>query len=119
MGIKGARDLMHLKSYAIDGRLLRPGSANWSPTGLKRQDNDVRYETTPEAVELFERKFAEMWNRAGNVESRGKDPPKQGSDAGSTASSLDPQPAKHDVSCVCGRLLSEAASSWPGDRRDE
>lgn len=72
MGIKGARDLMHLKSYAIDGRLLRPGSANWSPTGLKRQDNDVRYETTPEAVELFERKFAEMWNRAGNVEAEAR-----------------------------------------------
>ncbi|MGI4831275.1 MAG: phospholipase D-like domain-containing protein [Janthinobacterium lividum] len=39
--VKGAKDLMHLKSYAIDGRLLRTGSANWSPTGLKRQDNDV------------------------------------------------------------------------------
>ncbi|MGI4831357.1 MAG: phospholipase D-like domain-containing protein [Janthinobacterium lividum] len=42
--VKGARDLMHLKSYAVDGRLLRSGSANWSPTGLKRQDNDVLYE---------------------------------------------------------------------------
>ena len=31
--VTGARDLMHLKSYAIDGRLLRTGSANWSPTG--------------------------------------------------------------------------------------
>jgi len=40
---KGQRDLMHLKSYAVDGRLLRTGSANWSPTGLKRQDNDVLY----------------------------------------------------------------------------
>lgn len=64
--VKGARDLMHLKSYAIDGRLLRTGSANWSPTGLKRQDNDVRYESSPEAVERFERKFEEMWSRAGN-----------------------------------------------------
>ena len=64
--VKGARDLMHLKSYAIDGRMLRTGSANWSPTGLKRQDNDVRYEASPEAVERFERKFEEMWSRAGN-----------------------------------------------------
>jgi len=64
--IKGARDLMHLKSYAIDGRLLRTGSANWSPTGLKRQDNDVRYESSSEAVERFERKLEEMWVRAGN-----------------------------------------------------
>lgn len=64
--VKGARDLMHLKSYAIDGRMLRSGSANWSPTGLKRQDNDVRYEASPEAVARFERKFEEMWGRAGN-----------------------------------------------------
>ena len=63
--VKGARDLMHLKSYAIDGRLPRTGSANWSPTGLKRQDNDVCYEASPEAVEHFERNFEEMWSRAG------------------------------------------------------
>ena len=65
--VKGARDLMHLKSYAIDGRLLRTGSANWSPTGLKRQDNDVVYESSPEAVERFERKFEEMWVKATNT----------------------------------------------------
>jgi len=65
--VKGARDLMHLKSYAIDGRLLRTGSANWSPTGLKRQDNDVVYESSPEAVERFERKFEEMWVKASNT----------------------------------------------------
>ena len=64
--VKGGRDLMHLKSYAVDGRLLRTGSANWSPTGLKRQDNDVRYEVSAEAVERFEAKFAEMWSRVGN-----------------------------------------------------
>ena len=65
--VKGARDLMHLKSYAIDGRLLRSGSANWSPTGLKRQDNDVLYESLPEAVERFGRKFEEMWSKASNT----------------------------------------------------
>ncbi len=65
--VKGARDLMHLKSYAIDGRLLRTGSANWSPTGLKRQDNDVLYESSPEAVAQFERKFEEMWAKASNT----------------------------------------------------
>ncbi len=58
---------MHLKSYAIDGRMLRTGSANWSPTGLKRQDNDVRYEVSPEAVERFERKFEEMWAKPTNT----------------------------------------------------
>ncbi len=65
--VKGAKDLMHLKSYAIDGRLLRTGSANWSPTGLKRQDNDALYESLPEAVERFERKFEEMWSKPTNT----------------------------------------------------
>jgi len=32
---------MHLKSYEIDGRLLRTGAANFSASGLKRQDNDL------------------------------------------------------------------------------
>lgn len=64
--IKGRRDLIHLKSYAIDGGFLRTGSANWSPTGLKRQDNDIQYESSTEAVERFEKKFGEMWDRAGN-----------------------------------------------------
>ena len=32
---------MHLKSYQIDGKLLRTGAANFSATGLKRQDNDL------------------------------------------------------------------------------
>ena len=61
--VKGAKDLVHLTSYAIEGRLLRSGSANWSPTGLKRQDNDLLYETGPEPVRLFERQFEEMWAR--------------------------------------------------------
>ena len=65
--VKGAKDLMHLKSYVVDGRLLRTGSANWSPTGLKRQDNDVVYESSPEAAEAFERRFTELWNREGNT----------------------------------------------------
>lgn len=66
--VKGAKDLMHLKSYAIDGRLLRTGSANWSATGLKRQDNDVLYETNAQAVESFERTFESMWSRANNAD---------------------------------------------------
>jgi hypothetical protein len=32
---------MLLKSYQIDGRLLRTGAANFSASGLKRQDNDL------------------------------------------------------------------------------
>ena len=33
--------LMHMKSYEIDGLLLRTGAANFSASGLKRQDNDL------------------------------------------------------------------------------
>ncbi len=65
--IKASRDLMHLKSYVVDGSLLRTGSANWSPTGLKRQDNDLRYDTDPALVTLFETRFAEMWDRPRNL----------------------------------------------------
>jgi phosphatidylserine/phosphatidylglycerophosphate/cardiolipin synthase-like enzyme len=32
---------MHLKSYEIDGLVLRTGAANFSASGLKRQDNDL------------------------------------------------------------------------------
>jgi len=38
--VKGAKDLMHLKSYAIDGHLLRSGSANWSPKGDVGKSNE-------------------------------------------------------------------------------
>ena len=68
--VRGARDLMHVKMYSLDGSLVRTGSANWSPTGLKRQDNDVLYESSPEAVEHFERKFEEMWAKSSNTSVR-------------------------------------------------
>ncbi len=64
--VKASRDLMHLKSYAIDSAVLRTGSANCSPTGLKRQDNDLRYEVDPALARQFEARFAEMWDRPGN-----------------------------------------------------
>jgi phosphatidylserine/phosphatidylglycerophosphate/cardiolipin synthase-like enzyme len=65
--IKASRDLMHLKSYVIDDVLLRTGSANWSPTGLKRQDNDVEYDADPIRARLFTARFAELWDRPGNL----------------------------------------------------
>jgi len=41
-------------------------SANWSPTGLKRQDNDVHYEVDTTLAALFETRFEAMWDRATN-----------------------------------------------------
>jgi hypothetical protein len=43
------RDPMHLKSYQIDGKLLRTGAVNFSASGLKRQDT--------EAAASFKRNF--------------------------------------------------------------
>jgi len=59
-------DLMHLKCWS-DGKVLRDGSANWSPAGLKRQDNDVNFTTDPQEVQEFNRNFEQMWNRSTNV----------------------------------------------------
>jgi phosphatidylserine/phosphatidylglycerophosphate/cardiolipin synthase-like enzyme len=48
---------MHLKSYQIDGRLLRTGAANFSASGLKRQDNDLIVIESTEAAAVFKRAF--------------------------------------------------------------
>jgi phosphatidylserine/phosphatidylglycerophosphate/cardiolipin synthase-like enzyme len=49
-------DPMHLKSYVIDGKLLRTGAVNFSASGLKRQDNDLIV-IESEAAESFKRNF--------------------------------------------------------------
>ena len=61
------RALMHLKCYEIDDALLRDGSANWSPTGLKAQDNQIRFITDPADISGFERNFESLWNRHENI----------------------------------------------------
>jgi phosphatidylserine/phosphatidylglycerophosphate/cardiolipin synthase-like enzyme len=48
---------MHLKSYQIDGRLLRTGAANFSASGLKRQDNDLIVIESAEAAASFKHNF--------------------------------------------------------------
>jgi phosphatidylserine/phosphatidylglycerophosphate/cardiolipin synthase-like enzyme len=65
--VKGTHELMHLKAYCVDGALLRDGSANWSPSGLKRQDNNAHFTSEPEQVRLFERDFEDMWSRENQV----------------------------------------------------
>ena len=61
------RDYMHLKQLCVDGRLLRTGSANWSPSGEKREDDDADYSTDRNAIERFERDFEALWNRSDNI----------------------------------------------------
>jgi phosphatidylserine/phosphatidylglycerophosphate/cardiolipin synthase-like enzyme len=58
IGLKRAgAPLMHLKTYQIDGRLLRTGAANFSASGLKRQDNDLIIIESPAAAAAFTRHF--------------------------------------------------------------
>ncbi len=65
--IKGKRELMHLKAYLVDDALLRTGSANWSPSGLKRQDNNAHFTSDPAQIQVFRETFEEMWSRSGNT----------------------------------------------------
>jgi phosphatidylserine/phosphatidylglycerophosphate/cardiolipin synthase-like enzyme len=52
-----ARDPMHLKTYQIDGKLLRTGAANFSASGLKRQDNNLIVIESAGAAASFKRNF--------------------------------------------------------------
>ncbi len=63
-------NLMHLKAYLVDGKVLRDGSANWSPAGLKRQDNNSHFTADPAQVHAFQQAFEEMWSRTNNQEAQ-------------------------------------------------
>jgi phosphatidylserine/phosphatidylglycerophosphate/cardiolipin synthase-like enzyme len=54
---KSGEPLRRLKAFQIDGRVLRTGSANFSPSGLKRQDNDLVVIESIKAAEEFRRNF--------------------------------------------------------------
>ena len=60
------RNLMHLKAACIDGKILRDGSANWSPSGEKSHDDNARFSTNPDEIRRFQRVFEAMWTRSGN-----------------------------------------------------
>jgi len=49
---------MHLKkSYQVDGHVLRMGAANFSASGLKREDDDLIVIEGAEAATAFKRNF--------------------------------------------------------------
>jgi phosphatidylserine/phosphatidylglycerophosphate/cardiolipin synthase-like enzyme len=64
MRLKRAGPIMHLKSYSLDGRILRSGSANLSSGGLRLQDNDLMVSCEPRFVTAFDERFEEMWAAA-------------------------------------------------------
>jgi len=64
--IKHSRVLMHLKSYEVDGQTLRSGSANFSASALKHQDNDLVLTRDAASVRRFELDFDQLWSRPDN-----------------------------------------------------
>ena len=60
-------EIMHLKSYLVDSKILRTGSANFTYSGLKREDDDLVVIRDPAAIEAFGESFEAMWRRAGNM----------------------------------------------------
>lgn len=64
--IKHSRVLMHLKSYVVDGQTLRSGSANFSASALKHQDNDLVLTHDAASVRRFELDFNQLWSRPDN-----------------------------------------------------
>lgn len=64
--VKHSRTLMHLKSYLVDATTLRSGSANFSPTGEKRQDNDLTFTHDRDSIQHFAVNFDRIWDRNDN-----------------------------------------------------
>jgi phosphatidylserine/phosphatidylglycerophosphate/cardiolipin synthase-like enzyme len=62
--IKHSGALMHLKAYAIDGEILRTGSANFSASGERQQDNDLIVIRDAGAAAKFDAHFEHMWDAA-------------------------------------------------------
>jgi phosphatidylserine/phosphatidylglycerophosphate/cardiolipin synthase-like enzyme len=58
---KPTRVYMHLKSYCIDGERLRSGAANFTASGLKRQENDLLLIEGNDACAGFAAIFEPMW----------------------------------------------------------
>ena len=62
--IKHSGPLMRLKAYAIDGKVLRTGSANFSASGERQQDNDLIVIRDADAAAKFDAHFERMWDAA-------------------------------------------------------
>jgi phosphatidylserine/phosphatidylglycerophosphate/cardiolipin synthase-like enzyme len=62
--IKRGGPLIHLKAYAIDGEVLRTGSANFSTSGENAQDNDLIVIRDSSAAAKFDAHFERMWDAA-------------------------------------------------------
>jgi phosphatidylserine/phosphatidylglycerophosphate/cardiolipin synthase-like enzyme len=57
-------ELMHLKGYCVDRRLLRTGSASFSRSGETRQDNDLVALRGESVCAGFDAKFDRAWGKS-------------------------------------------------------
>jgi phosphatidylserine/phosphatidylglycerophosphate/cardiolipin synthase-like enzyme len=62
-----SRDYMHQKEFLVDGVLLRDGSANWSKSALRLQDNSWFLIRNLSDISAFRREFEQMWARPSNL----------------------------------------------------
>ena len=65
-----ADEMMHLKAFQIDGRILRTGSTNFSYAGERRQDNDIVVIESSRAAATFLTAFEALWARPDNERTR-------------------------------------------------
>jgi len=65
--VKASSILMHLKSYCVDNKLLRDGSANFSPLGEGEQDNSMFCNDDSGVLAVWQCKFEAMWARQDNL----------------------------------------------------
>ncbi|MFG1401055.1 phospholipase D-like domain-containing protein [Xanthobacter sediminis] len=61
---KPRRPIMHLKAFAVDGKVLRTGSANFSANALKQQDNDLLILRDPALAKAYLDDYERIWNSA-------------------------------------------------------
>jgi phosphatidylserine/phosphatidylglycerophosphate/cardiolipin synthase-like enzyme len=62
-----SREYMHSKEVLVDGIVLRDGSANWSKSALRLQDNSWFLITGRQDIARFTQKFNEVWDRPTNL----------------------------------------------------
>jgi phosphatidylserine/phosphatidylglycerophosphate/cardiolipin synthase-like enzyme len=110
--VKKRGPLMHLKAYSIDGALLRTGSANLSPSGLKQQDNDLIILRDPVVAAQFEARFDQVYLAADPM--RFGDEGKKSTESAPPSSVLPP-----DLACpIKGNVNNKGQRIYhaPGDR---
>ena len=69
--VNGAKDLMHLKSYAIDGRLLRTGFATDLP-GVSSARTTMCSTNRSRSRGTVRADFGEMWGKASNTTAKSR-----------------------------------------------